>query len=286
MFEVWWNGGRPSTRQTVTVTAPHDVQHVSSRDDPRVADYLDLNDTAGRRRREGDEFFIAEGPTAIERLLATDHRVRSVLVADSKLSRLTPVLHDVTAPVYVVSREVMTEVVGFDLHRGAVAAADRRPSAELSELAGRARRLAVLEGLNDPENLGAIARSARAFGIDGLVLDPTCIDPYYRRTVRVSMGEVLHLPVVRCRTWPEALDALHEAGFDTWAMTPDADAVALWDLTASTRTAVVLGAEGPGLSTAALRRSRRRVRIPIASGVDSLNVGAAAAVAFAHTAPR
>ncbi|CAN5575041.1 RNA methyltransferase [soil metagenome] len=271
-------------RQTVAVSISEgslNVQSVAHRDDPRVADYLDLNDTVARKRREGDEFFVAEGPTSVERLMASNHRVRSVLVAANKLDRLAPVLASLGAPVYVASRDVLAAVVGFELNRGVVAAADRRPLWELADLAATSTRLAVLERLSDPENLGAIARSARAFGFDGLVLDPTCIDPYYRRTVRVSMGEVLHLRVARATEWPADLDVLHDAGFETWAMSPAPDGETLWDLEARTRTAVVLGAEGPGLSRAVLDGSSRRVRIPISAGVDSLNVGAAAAVTFA-----
>ena len=161
---------------------------------------------------------------------------------------------------------------------------DRCPA--LADVAAGAALLGVLEGLNDPENLGAVARSARAFGVDGLVLDPQCIDPYYRRTVRVSMGEVLHLPVARATDWPDDLGVLHEAGFETWALTPAADAADLWALDVPPRVAILLGAEGPGLSAAAIRASTRRVRIPIAPAVDSLNVGHAAAVAFAHLSRR
>ena len=142
----------------------------------------------------------------------------------------------------------------------------------------------MLEGLNDPENLGAVARSARAFGIGGLVLDPTCIDPYYRRTIRVSMGEVLFLPVARAaavarRARRAARRRLRDLG-------PDArpGAEPLWSLAVPDRVAVLLGAEGPGLSAATMAAATRRVRIPIAAGVDSLNVGHAAAVAFAHLA--
>ena len=180
----------------------------------------------------------------------------------------------------------MREIVGFDLHRGAIAAGDRRPHPTLAELAASGSRLAVLEGLNDPENLGAIARSARAFGIDGLVLDPTCIDPYTRRTVRVSMGEILFLPSCRISTadWPTALPGLHDAGFATWALTPAIDADDLWTLEAPDRLALLLGAEGPGLTHGTIGRATRRVRLPIDPDVDSLNVGAAAAVAFAVTA--
>lgn len=261
-------------------------------DDPRLADYLELNDPSARAAREGDRFFVAEGPTAVERLVGSGHRIRSILVTDRRLDRMRPVIELAGAPVYVTTREVLREVCGFDLHRGVVAAADRRPLPTVRELAEDARHLVVLEGLNDPENLGAIARSARAFGIDGAVLDPTCIDPYYRRTVRVSMGEVLYLAVARARSWPEDLDVLHEAGFETWAMTPAPDAHELWDdhLWATDRgprrLAFVLGAEGPGLSDRTMARCTRRVRIPIAGGVDSLNVGSAAAVTFAEARRR
>jgi tRNA G18 (ribose-2'-O)-methylase SpoU len=249
--------------------------------DPRLADYVDLTDVATRQRREGDEFFIAEGPVAIERLLQSDHHVRSVLVSSQKYERLAPLLDALTVPVYVATTGVLKAIVGFDIHRGAVAAADRQPLPTLDVLLPTVRRIAVLEGLNDPENLGAIARSARAFGIGALVLDPTCIDPYYRRSVRVSMGEVLLLDIARSDDWPGDLDAIRTAGFETWAMTPAPDAVDLWDLDVPERLAMVFGAEGPGLTSAAMRRTDRRVRIPIVADVDSINVGHAAAVTFA-----
>ncbi|HTH05368.1 MAG TPA: RNA methyltransferase, partial [Ilumatobacteraceae bacterium] len=175
-------------------------------------------------------------------------------------------------------------ITGFDLHRGAIAAGTRRPATTVAELISTSRRLIVLEGLNDPENLGAVARSARAFGFDGLVLDPTCLDPYTRRTVRVSMGEILMTRWTRIRVadWPEAaFTQLADAGFETWAMTPASDSADIWSCDAPERVAIVLGAEGPGLSDAARQAASRRVRIPIRDGVDSLNVAAAAAVSFA-----
>lgn len=251
--------------------------------DSRLADYRELKDAAARRRIEGDELFVAEGPVAIERLLASGHRVRSVLVSDAKWERLSGLLQGLDAPVYVVDVALLHDIVGFDLHRGAIAAADRRPRHELVDMLDRARSVAVLEGLNDPENLGAIARSARALGIDGLVLDPTCIDPYTRRTVRVSMGEILFLPWCRvdADSWPErTFERLRSAGYETWSLTPAGDAD-IWQLEVPTRIALVLGAEGPGLSRRALAAADRRVRLPIHPDVDSLNVGAAAAVAFA-----
>jgi tRNA G18 (ribose-2'-O)-methylase SpoU len=252
--------------------------------DPRLADYLELTDPSARRRRERDEVFIAEGPTAIVRLVASGHRVRSVLVTPHALARFDGALDDIDAPVYVAPRAVLAATVGFDLHRGAVAVAERRPLPPLADVVAGATTLAVLEGLNDPENLGAVSRSARAFGIDGLVLDPRCIDPYYRRTIRVSMGEVLFLRVARASAWPGDLAVVLAAGFELWALTPDRGAEPLWSLPVPARVAVMLGAEGPGLSDAALAAATRRVRIPIDPAVDSLNVGHASAVAFAHLA--
>jgi tRNA G18 (ribose-2'-O)-methylase SpoU len=260
------------------------VERIDDPSDPRLSDYRELRDAAARRRIEGDRLFIAEGPVAIERLLASDHPVRSVLVSERKYARMAELLDPLAAPVYVVAPTLLHDIVGFDLHRGAIAAADRLPHPSLDELAGRVQRLAVLEGLNDPENLGAIARSARALGIDGLVLDPTCLDPYTRRTVRVSMGEILHLPSCRVdpSDWPErAFVRLHDLGYETWAMTPTDDAVDIWDLAVPDRLAIVLGAEGPGLGRRTMSATTRRVRLPVRPDVDSLNVAAAAAVAFA-----
>ena len=260
------------------------MERIADADDPRLADYRELRDAAARRRIEGDEFFIAEGPTSIERLVASDHRVRSVLVSEQKYRRLADVFEPLDAPVYVVDQAMLRDIVGFDLHRGAIAAADRRPLPELADVLATAHRVAVLEGLNDPENLGAIARSARALGVDALVLDPTCIDPYTRRTVRVSMGEILFLLACRIPAyeWPSAaFDALHHAGFETWAMTPGDDAVDIWALDVPDRLAIVLGAEGPGLDRRTMTAATRRVRLPIHPDVDSLNVGNAAAVTFA-----
>lgn len=259
------------------------MERIDDASDPRLSDYRELTDATARRRLEGDVFFIAEGPVAIERLLASDHRVRSVLVSEQKYGRLAELLDPLSAPVYVVPKTLLHDIVGFDLHRGAIAAANRLPHPSVPDLAAGSHRLAVLEGLNDPENLGAIARSARALRVDGLVLDPTCIDPYTRRTVRVSMGEILHLPTARAADWPTALDRLHDLGYESWAMTPAPDADDIWELDPPDRLAIVLGAEGPGLHRRTMATATRRVRLPIAGEVDSLNVAAAAAVAFAVT---
>jgi len=261
------------------------VTRLSDPADTRFDDYRSLNDQTFRRRYEGDDLFVAEGYVAVDRLIDSGHTIRSVLLAPSRVPRFAhaELLASQGVPVYVADRDVIGDVVGFDLHRGVVAAAERRPPAPISALLSDARRIAVLEGLNDNENLGAIARAARAFGVDGLLLDPTCTDHYSRRTVRVSMGEVLSLPIARASAdaWPGVIGDLATAGFEAWAMTPAGDADDLWTLDVHGRVAVLLGAEGPGLSRRALASASRRVRIPISPDVDSLNVGHAAAVTFA-----
>lgn len=234
------------------------------------------------RARESDELLWAEGPTVIERLVTSGLPVRAVLLSPAAHRRLGPTVGVCGAPVYVAEQRVINDVVGFELHRGAIAAANRpAPRAVDDVLDGLPSRaiVVVLEGINDAENLGAIARSARALGADALLLDPTCADPYYRRSVRVSMGEVLHLPIARAPIG-ELFDALDARDVHTWALTPRGAAVDIGTLTRPARLALVVGAEGPGLSGAVLAR-HRNVRIPIRGEVDSLNVGHAVAAALA-----
>jgi len=243
--------------------------------DVRLADYRGIRE----RGRESDEFFIVEGVTAIERLLTSPYPVRSVLVTPAMQARLAPRLDGATT--YVLAPEAMEAVAGVNLHRGAVASADRLPSPLLADVLPPSRRLVMLEGINDHENLGAIARTARGLGADALLLDPTCADPFYRRSVRVSMGELLHLPIVRCGDWAAAFDDVAAAGFEIWALTPSPEAADIFTLPTPSRWALVVGAEGPGLRPETLARGTR-VRIPMHNGVDSLNVGHAVAVALAR----
>jgi len=254
--------------------------------DERVADFRDL--VAGDRRpgtERGTGPVIVEGVPAVERLLASAYPVRSVIGIPGRVSALD--LPD-GVPAYEADKWVLSELIGFRLTRGVLASADRLPPPDVQALItgpdpAAPRRLAVLEGLNDHENIGSIARSAVALGIDGLLLDPQCADPLYRRCVRVSMGHVLSLPVAVLGTWPGDLERLHAAGYRTVALTPADDAVELSDVdpVAHPRTALLLGAEGPGLSAAAQAAVQVRARIPMRSGVDSLGVASAAAVAFA-----
>jgi len=251
------------------------VTSVDDLADQRLDDYRGLRE----RGHESDEFFIVEGITAIERLLTSRYPVRSVLLTPATHVRLEHMLGSVTT--YVVSIEAMSSVAGVNLHRGAVASATRLPSPSLDAVLPSARRLVMLEGINDHENLGAIGRTARGLGADALLLDPTCADPFYRRSVRVSMGELLHIPIVRCERWDDAFDRVIAAGFDVWALTPNSDANDIFAMTPPRRWALVVGAEGPGLRAETLARCTR-VRIPMRNGVDSLNVGHAVAVALAR----
>jgi len=262
---------------------------ISDSDDPRVADYRQLNDQAARRAMEGDEYFLAEGWVTIDRVIDSGHEFRSALLSPSRASRFLPylVLPQLRGiPVFVAEAEVMDRIVGFSLPRGVLVSAFRQPLTTVQHLARTSTRVIVLEALNDNENVGAIARAARAFGIDGIILSPTCTDPYYRRTVRVSMGEILHMQIARVmpEQWPAALEILHAAGFESWAMTPGDDANDLWGAEVPERLAIMLGAEGPGLTDSALSAATRRIGIPISSDVDSLNVGHAAAITFAAIA--
>jgi len=276
-------GGGACETRTVRAAEPVIITDAT---DPRADGYRAL------RARESGEVLWAEGPTVVERLLASSLTTRSVLVTPALYERLRPAIEQHATvragavrtgaglEVLLAERSVIQEVVGFDLHRGAMAIADRPPRREVGDVLADARLVVAVEGVNDPENLGAIARSARGLGADALLLDPTCADPYYRRSVRVSMGELLHLPVARSADWDATLAALPDHGFDVWALTPAATAAPLASLDVPTRVVLLVGAEGPGLRPSTLARCRN-VRIPMHHGVDSLNVGHAVAAALA-----
>ncbi|MFM7756021.1 MAG: TrmH family RNA methyltransferase [Actinomycetota bacterium] len=257
--------------------------------DQRLADFVGLTDPEMSRRSVERPFFIAEGIEVVRRLVASGLELRSIVVAPNRLERLLPTLTDVRCPIYVAERDVISATVGYALHRGVIGSA-YRPVAPLLDdvlsrppLDGARHRLAVLQGVNDHENLGAIARSARAFAIDALVLDPTCADPYYRRCVRVSMGEILFLPVITTSI-DDLISTVHDHHGTVVALTPRRDAETLLEVAPGVGPlALVLGAEGFGLPDSTLSAADHMARIPIAEDVDSLNVGHAAAVAFALT---
>jgi tRNA G18 (ribose-2'-O)-methylase SpoU len=257
------------------------VIEVADPADPRLADFRDLTDADVRPDRRG--VVIAEGANVVERLAGSPYALRAVIGVPARIEALRPVLDAVDVPAYSLDKWLLSEVVGFRVTRGVLASAARPEPADPAALLARARRVAVLEALNDFENLGAVFRNAAAFGVDAVLLDPRCADPLYRRSVRVSMGHVLRVPfAVLGGPWPSSLDLLREHGFERLALTPAPGAEPLREVAPPPRWAVLLGAEGPGLTAAALARADRLVRIPMADGVDSLNVATAAAVAFAH----
>jgi tRNA G18 (ribose-2'-O)-methylase SpoU len=251
--------------------------------DPRLDDYRDLT-TADRRpdRPGGRGLVIAEGVVVVRRLIDSPYPVRSLLGVPRRLAELAPDLTGLDVPAYATDADTMARVVGFHLNRGVLAVADRAEPPDPRVLAAGARLLAVAEGVNDHENLGGLFRNAAALGVDGVLLGPRCADPLYRRSVRVSMGHVLRVPFAELPgEWPGSLDLLRAAGLRVVALTPAPTALPLAAAGLSgTRVALLVGAEGPGLTPEALAAADLRVRIPMADGVDSLNVATAAAVAF------
>jgi len=250
--------------------------------DPRLADYQSLTDVALRTRLEPPlGVFVAEGELVIRRAVAAGCRLRSVLLEPRWLPGLAPVLDQAgEVPVYVATPALLQRVTGFHVHRGALASLVRPPVPAVEEVLRGARRVVVVEDVASSTNLGALFRSAAGLGMDAVLLSPGCADPLYRRSVRVSMGQVLVLPWARLSPWPGGLAELAAAGFRLLALTPDPAATPLQEieLGVDERVAVLLGTEGPGLSAAA-RAAAEPVRIPMARGVDSLNVAAAAAIA-------
>jgi len=253
-------------------------------DDPRLDDFRDLNSVDRRPDLpSGKGLVIAEGVLVVQRMLASRFRPHALLGTDRRLIELEDDLAGSTVPFYRTSADVMAQVVGFHLNRGVLAAARRVPEPSVAEVIARAGTIAVLEGVNDHENLGSIFRNAAGLGVDAVVFGSGCADPLYRRAVRVSMGHALLVPFARATCWPADLKRLQDNGFRLMALTPQGAACALPDaMTAARdqRVAVLVGAEGPGLTPAALRLSDVRVRIPMSRGTDSLNVATAAALAF------
>jgi tRNA G18 (ribose-2'-O)-methylase SpoU len=252
--------------------------------DPRLADYRDLTDVALRRRIEpAGGLYIAESAKVIARAIAAGHRPRSLLVQEKWLTDAAGLLDghgDV--PVYVVPAEITETVTGYAVHRGALAAMHRPVEPPVADVVAGARRIVVLEDIVDHTNVGAMFRAAAGLGADAVLIGPRCADPLYRRSVRVSMGTVFQVPWTRLPDWPEAGDLLRAAGLHVAALALTDDAVPLDEFASDPpdRLALMLGAEGPGLSARALEAADTIVTIPMFGGVDSLNVAAASAVAL------
>lgn len=259
---------------------------ITDASDPRLADYVSLTDVALRRRTEPEQgLYIAESQKVIRRALRAGHRPRSYLMARRWVDDLADLVEDAERdgiPVYVAAHDVIEARTGFHLHRGALASMQRPVLPSVAEVVARARRIVVIEDVVDHTNVGAIFRSAAALGAEAVLVSPRCADPLYRRAIRVSMGTVFQVPWTRIDPWPEGVDQLREVGFTVVAMALTDDSVGLDELAAGVpdRVALVVGAEGDGLSARTVAAADVTVRIPMAGGVDSLNVAAASAVAM------
>ena len=281
--------------------------HVSDPADPRLTDYVRLTDAELRKSLEAEHgLFVAEGEKVIRRAAAAGYRVRSLLATEPKAAGLADLAAACGGPAYVVPAPVAEQLTGYHVHRGALAAMDRRPLPPVTEVLASVRTALILEDIVDHTNVGAIFRCAAALGIGAVIVSPRCADPLYRRSVKVSMGAVFAVPWARMDDWYGGLDMVRATGFRLLALTPDPDAVPMRPAAPGPlgspglkptvpetaqlraepgeRTALLLGTEGDGLSARWRHLADQAVRIPMdpgaqAAGVDSLNVVAAAAIA-------
>jgi tRNA G18 (ribose-2'-O)-methylase SpoU len=258
------------------------VVEVTDIADPRLVDFAHRTDVALKNgERNGPGLYIAESALVLERALRAGHRVRSVLALGGTVDEAVALVGD-EVPVYSGPGELLAELTGYILHRGLIAALHRPALPDAAELIAGARRIVVLENVSDPTNVGAIFRSVAAIGADAVLVTPRCSDPYYRRAIRVSMGTVLQVPWTRVGDWESTRALLVQAGFHVAALALSEDAVSLREFSrdAPHRVALVLGAEGDGLTAEAVAAADTVVKIPMAHGIDSLNVAATAAVAM------
>lgn len=260
------------------------IERIESLDAPGLDDYSRLTDVALRRVSEpAGGLYIAESTKVIGRAIGAGHRPRSVLLLERWIDDVAPLLDGFDdVPVYVGESELLTSLTGFNLHRGALAAMHRPRLAPVEEIIAGARRIVIIEDVVDHTNVGAIFRAVAGIGADAVLVTPRCADPLYRRSVRVSMGTVLQVPWTRLPEWDEAVPILHGAGFHLAALALSDSSITLDAFAADPpeRVALVLGAEGDGLSRHALAVADSIVTIPMLHGVDSLNVASASAVAM------
>jgi len=261
------------------------LRFVDDLPDREIAEYSQLTDVRLRASTEAaNGLYIAESTKIIDRALAAGHAPRSFLMTRLWFPRLVEMLSGRWAsavPILIGSDSRVEAVTGFHLHRGALAAMERPADVPVADAVADARRVVVVEDVVDHTNLGAIFRSAAGLGVDAVLLSPACADPLYRRSIRVSMGTVFQVPWARFTTWPHGLAALREDGFTVAALALEDDSVPLREFAAEPpdRVAVVMGTEGDGLRRATVAAADATVLIPMAHGVDSLNVAAATAVA-------
>jgi tRNA G18 (ribose-2'-O)-methylase SpoU len=257
------------------------VVEITDLGDPRLSDFAHRTDV-DLRRGDGPALYIAESLLVLERALRAGHTPRAVLALGASVDEVLAVLGSHDVPVFTGPGELLAELTGYLLHRGVVASVARPPLPDLDVVIADARRLVVIEDVVDPTNVGAIFRSVAGIGADAVLVTPRTSDPFYRRAIRVSMGTVLQVPWTRVPSLPELAPLLRSAGFEVAALALTPEAVALRDYAARapSRVALVLGAEGEGLSEESLAAADVHVQIPMRHGIDSLNVAAAAAVAM------
>jgi len=244
-----------------------------------LADFAALTDVVLRTRAEpSGGLFIAEGAITVERAFTSGAIVRSVLCEEKWVESLP--LFPTDTPIIVGTQAELQSITGYIVHRGALASYHRPPALEWRDLILQSRTLLILEGLVNHTNVGAIIRSAAAFGVDGILLDGHCADPLYRRAIRTSMGTVFNIKWARFENYGDLALALRSANFDVLALTPLPEARSIRSWGPGERSALILGTEGDGLSTNAHEMATQELRIPMSSGIDSLNVSAAAAVAL------
>ena len=259
--------------------------YITNPQDPRIADYRAVSEPDLARLRG---VFIAEGRFVVQRLIEDGRcRVRSVLLNASSHRALEPILAALAAdtPVYLAAAADFPAMTGFDIHRGCLALAERPAETPLPRLLLSARTLVVLEGVGNVDNVGGVFRNAAAFGVDAVLLSPTCADPLYRKAIRTSMAATFRIPFARLAGWPAVLGEIRRAGFSLIALTPRARSVSIDAFACEARPArlaLLVGAEGPGLSEAAIAQADHCVRVPMASSVDSLNLAVATGIVLAR----
>jgi tRNA G18 (ribose-2'-O)-methylase SpoU len=251
--------------------------------DVRLADYVRLRDVQLRRSLESERgLFIAEGEKVVRRAAEAGCEPRSFLMAQRWLPGLDDVLaRRADVPCYVVSEALAEQITGFHVHRGALASFHRPKLPSVDAVVAGARRLVVLEDIVDHTNVGAVTRAAAALGVDAVLVSPRCADPLYRRAIKVSMGAVFSVPWTRIDPWPASIAYLRELGFAVFALSPNPDGMPIDELAGRRheRLALILGAEGAGISPQTAGLADGCVRIPMSAGIDSLNVASAAAIA-------
>jgi len=258
--------------------------HIDGPADPRISLYRSVSD-AELLRRHG--LFVAEGRLVVQRVIDGHFSLHSLLVNETNYRALSDALAGVPpdVPVFGCDTRDFEDITGFNLHRGCLALVERPAPTPACEILRKARTLVVLEGATNADNVGGVFRNAAAFGVDGVLLSPTCCDPFYRKAIRTSMGATIRVPFARIEDWPGGLADLRATGFTVVALSPRRSSTTLDDFAESerpARVALILGTEGDGLTEAAMSAADLSIRIPISDSVDSLNLAVACGIALSR----